>query len=48
MKNGEGLTDQDYARLHSASSSLAKMLIEVFACRSSRTQPLYPNAPRFR
>ena len=31
MKNGEGLTDQDYARLHSASSSLAKMLIEVFA-----------------
>ena len=31
MKNGEGLTDQDYARLHSASSSLAKMLTEVFA-----------------
>ena len=31
MKNGEGLTDQDYARLHSASSSLAKMLTKVFA-----------------
>ena len=31
MKNGEGLTDQDYARLHSASSSLAKMLTKAFA-----------------
>jgi hypothetical protein len=31
MKNCEGLTDQDFARLHSASSSLAKMLTEAFA-----------------
>ena len=30
MKNGESLTSQDYARLHSASSSLAEMLTKAF------------------
>ena len=30
MKNGKSLTSQDYARLHSASISLAKMLTKAF------------------
>ena len=31
MKNGEGLNDLYYARVHSASSRLEKILTEVFA-----------------